>query len=291
MSLGGIRNIDYQEIWNRLNSGDIVPFFGAGASACYGLPTGATLAASLVEAGQFPDIRGRDDLALVASYVVQMKDSIVIRRTVRQAINSAHEPGRLHELLASCEAIKLYVTTNYDDLLELALAPRRPWWVIYRGLPGTVSCRTPEGDWKTAKSEELRALILASPNPIILKLHGSLAEQPADDSFLITEEQYIDFLGRPQESQIPSMLVSYMQVRSFLFLGYALRDWNVRVLLRKLQWATSDNPIMSWGIVRDAGEAEMVLWKKRNVELHEIDLRQFVTELEQSRNTIKGAMG
>jgi hypothetical protein len=278
-------SIDYSEIWKRLNAGDIVPFFGAGASACYGLPSGATLAANLVREGDFPDLQGRDDLALVASYVVQKKDSIVLRRVVRDAISSFHTPGKLHELLAQCDAINLYVTTNYDSLLEDALKSRRPWVIVDRGIPGTVFCGSPDGVWKETKSDSLRAVITDSRNPIVLKLHGSLGPTKDSDSFLITEDQYVDFLGRPPDKQIPSMLFAHMQTRSFLFLGYALRDWNVRVLLRKLQRARVDlEPITSWGIVRDAGEAERMLWRKRNVELCPIDLKDFVDHLDSSKD-------
>src|SRR5262245_7786165 len=106
--------LDYREIWMRLQSGRIVPFFGAGASACYGLPSGEALARSLIKASEFPGTRGLEDLAFIASYLVEKKDSIVLNRTVREAITIEHAPGELHRLLAGCTAIKLYVTTNYD---------------------------------------------------------------------------------------------------------------------------------------------------------------------------------
>jgi NAD-dependent SIR2 family protein deacetylase len=273
--------IDYSEIRKRLGDGQIVPFFGAGASACYGLPSGEALAADLVREVQFPDDFGKEDLALVASYVVQKKDSIVLRRVVREALVNFHQPGQLHDVLAKCEAIKLYVTTNYDSLLEDALAPRQPWIVVDRGVTGIVYCRKPGGDWIKAKSESLRTVIPQITNPILLKLHGSLGETTDTDSFLITEDQYVDFLGRPPDKQIPSMLFDYMRTRSFLFLGYGLRDWNVRVLLRKLNKARVESePITSWGIVRDLREAERMLWLRRSVELHAIDLKEFTSQLQ-----------
>ena len=54
------------------------------------------------------------------------------------------------------------------------------------------------------------------------------------DWFLITEEHYVDFLGRPETVQVPQMLATLMKKKNFLFLGYGLKDWNVRVMLRKL---------------------------------------------------------
>ena len=67
----------------------------------------------------------------------------------------------------------------------------------------------------------------------------------------------------------------------FLFLGYGLRDWNVRVLLRKLGEARGlTEKVRSWAIVRNPGRAEQELWRAQNIEMHDVDLEEFVTELE-----------
>ena len=77
------------------------------------------------------------------------------------------------------------------------------------------------------------------------------------------------------------MLATAMREKSFLFLGYGLRDWNIRVLLRKLAHARGrTEKIRSWAIVRSPGLAELELWGAQNVELHDVDLDAFVTELE-----------
>jgi hypothetical protein len=65
---------DYDEIAMRLKAGTIVTFFGAGASIACGLPSGKALAERLVVTSDFPDEKGRDDLAMVASYLVQKED-------------------------------------------------------------------------------------------------------------------------------------------------------------------------------------------------------------------------
>src|SRR3569833_1305472 len=282
--------LDYQEIWNRVNDGSIVPFLGAGASAYVGMPAATSLAASLVAAGEFPEFADNQDLALVAAYVLQKKDTITLNRAVRRALTPPPRPGALHSLLAACSNIRLYVTTNYDELLESALASRRPWVVVDRGEPGKVSCRNPDGAWRDSKRDSLRTLIKNSSNPIVLKLHGSVAPAPTDDRFLITEDQYVEFLGRPADKQIPSMLVDHMKSRSFLFLGYALRDWNVRVLLRKLQEARGGQKITSWGIVLHTSEVERALWRRRDVELRDLDLATFTSQFEAARPVCHGTI-
>src|SRR5262249_3340802 len=71
--------------------------------------------------------------------------------------------------------------------------------------------------------------------PILFKMHGSVDKVNAgNDSYLITEEDYVDFLGRAGGSYSPPYVNALMEGKDFLFLGYSLEDWNVRVILRKL---------------------------------------------------------
>jgi hypothetical protein len=275
---------DYEEIAKRLKAATIVPFFGAGASIACGLPSGKALAERLVAKATFPDDKGREDLALVASYLVQKEDSLTLRAELREALGVPAKPGRLHRCFARPEldALRLFVTTNYDDLIETALESRAPWVVVDHGRPGNVWCRSPGGAWEEIEAKNLGYKITDKKRPIVLKLHGSLdREDPDNDSFLITEEHYVDFLGRPEGGQIPQMLATAMRERSFLFLGYGLKDWNIRVLLHKLAQARGrTEKIRSWAIVRNPGLAEQELWRAQNVEMHDIELDAFVNGLE-----------
>ena len=276
---------DYEEIAKRLKAGTIVMFFGAGASIACGLPSGRDLALRLVEKAEFPDDKGREDLALVASYLVQKEDSLTLWQELRDALCVPAEPGRLHRFFADprFDAVRLYVTTNYDDLVERALERRAPWIVVDRGRPGIVWCRKPSGEWEEIQAKDLGYLTYEDKKrPIVLKLHGTFDREDRDnDFFLITEEHYVDFLGRSAGAQIPPAISGVMRSKSFLFLGYGLRDWNVRVLLRKLGEARGlTEKVRSWAIVRNPGRAEQELWRAQNIEMHDVDLEEFVTELE-----------
>lgn len=274
---------DYAEIVRRLRSGTIVPFFGAGASIGCGLPSGRDLARRLMAVAGIPDFENSDDLALIASYVVQARDSLALQDELRAALGVDAKPGRIHRLLAGFEAVRLYVTTNYDGLIEEALAPRAPWVVVDRGTPGVVACRPPGGYWREVESKNLGTEYRDSTQPIVLKLHGTFDVQNRDnDSFLITENDYADFLGRGEGDQIPAMLASIMRTRSFLFLGYALKDWNVRVLLRKLAATRRMAKISSWAVVLQPGWVESELWRAQNVDMHDLDLDVFAAGLEEA---------
>jgi hypothetical protein len=290
---------DYEEIAERLTDGRAIPFFGAGASlGCGLLPSGAELAKKIAEIAEFPDPDQYSNLPLVASYLVLRKDSLKLQTLLREVFNVDAKTSDLHRCITSIDRLRLIVTTNYDDLIENALEERwkrtnndlyRPWIVVDKSTPGTVLLRQ-----MGAKSLEVEAKNLSKKirdpepapgmpqlyRPILFKMHGSLDRQDQQrDCFLITEEDYVNYLGRPDGGQIPPMLLQIMRDNSFLFLGYGLRDWNVRVILHKMK-INRDRKVQSWAIVKKAGLAEKRLWEAHGVRIFEVDLQIFAEELQ-----------
>jgi hypothetical protein len=56
----------------------------------------------------------------------------ILEGKLHQAFDVTAEPSALHKRLAGIDTIQLYVTTNYDDLLERALASRNPQTLVDR---------------------------------------------------------------------------------------------------------------------------------------------------------------
>ena len=55
------------------------------------------------------------------------------------------------------------------------------------------------------------------------------------DSYVITEDHYIDYLTRTELANlVPVTLAAKLRKSHFLFLGYGLRDWNMRVILHRI---------------------------------------------------------
>ena len=75
-------------------------------------------------------------------------------------------------------------------------------------------------------------------------MHGSVNRQSDEwDSFVITEEDYADFLLRMTgQTAVPKSLMLEFRTRRFLFLGYGLQDWNLRVILRNLKKVLAKAP-------------------------------------------------
>jgi hypothetical protein len=77
-----------------------------------------------------------------------------------------------------------------------------------------------------------------------------------------------------------------MRGNNFLFLGYSLEDWNIRVILRKLlvsipsgKPAEEAEHIRFWAIVRGRSDAEQRIWQHRNLNIYPMDLREFTDRL------------
>ena len=123
---------------------------------------------------------------------------------------------------------------------------------------------------------------------VIFKMHGSVDPSDAkNDQYVITEENYVTFLGRMTEKNaIPNDFLLPMQQRRLLFLGYGLEDWNFRVLLRSLSLVDvsgqSGADFVHWAIQRRVDEIEQQLWQRQRVNLADLDLNEFVAKLRQA---------
>src|SRR5262249_34969329 len=122
---------------------------------------------------------------------------------------------------------------------------------------------------------------------VIYKMHGSVNRALASwDSYVVTEEDYVDFLaGMMRKTAVPALFLSHFLERSFLFLGYGLRDWNLRLVLKTLRTIddtlkpVDDDELVSWAIQLHPSQLETVLWKARRVILYDVEINAFVQRL------------
>jgi hypothetical protein len=293
----------YPLIARALAAGRVIPFLGAGASlvgrvggAAFNprapdfLPTGAELAAYLAAEAAFPQDEDQGDLAKVCSYFADViSDRDTLRRVLRELLNRDFKPGPLHHLLAAVDKPLMIVSTNYDTLIEQAFRERgKPYdLVVY---PAEVQSFVgalwwPHGAAEPQKVASNELEIDLSTTTVIFKMHGTISPVEQWDNFVITEEDYIEFLSRmTTNSAIPSTFYTHFRGRSFLFLGYSLRDWNLRVLLKNLnktfeQKAAEVRTTRSWAIQRKPSMLERALWERKGVQILNVDLERFVARL------------
>lgn len=226
------------------------------------------------------------DLPLVASFAARVQgDCGTLQACLSDAFKRPFPPNDLHCLLAKIAARKplLIVTTNYDDMLERAFddanVPHH-WVCTTMGeQEDTISIK-----YKAPSSNNAGPLpnnsadIDLTCNSIIYKMHGSIdRHDPSNNSYLITEEDYISFLSKQQEQIIPTFIGNHFRNNRFLFLGYSLRDWNFKVLLHKVQEdKTRYKDRRNWAVLLGSHEVEKQLWSRKQVEIYEKDLKEFI---------------
>jgi hypothetical protein len=136
---------------------------------------------------------------------------------------------------------------------------------------------TPEGEHVEIPSRtEYRAFDLGRRS-VLLKIHGAVdRSDPEGDRFVITEDHYIDYLARESVARlIPAYLMARMRTSHFLFLGYGMRDWNLRVILRSI-WAEQTRRFTSWAIQRSGSEIDRRFWQRHQVEILDRSLEEWV---------------
>jgi SIR2-like protein len=307
----------YGEIANLLGKGLVVPFLGAGVN--FGgrsgtttweqptapfLPSGAELSQFLARESSFPSRDAHDlkDLAKVSSYFVETTARRRLRERLRQVFDQRYEPCAIHTHLAGIGAPLLIVTTNYDTLMERSLeaAGRAYDLVVHvtdrKDRDASVLWRR-HGDAEPIAVPPNELVVDLGQRTVVYKMHGSVDRVARRDSYVITEEDYVDFLSRMADQKaVPMQFMRHFRERHFLFLGYGLNDWNLRVILKNLRTIPPDHPsdedeeeddeLRSWAVQFKPSDLERELWAARKVKIYDRDINEFVRELGKRRGAV-----
>ena len=285
----------------------VVPFLGAGANLCSRpedmtwdherskyLPSGSELAEHLAEEFYYPEDETLD-LVRVSQYVAVMQGSGPLYYTLHELFDVDYPPTPLHQFFATLPAAlaekgysppsQLIVTTNYDDLMERAFeAAGQAYDVVSYVAEGEHRGKfvhwSHDGEPCLIERPNVYQGLLLEQRPVILKIHGAVDRGTAEwDSFVITEDHYIDYLTRADPSTlVPVTLVAKLKRSHFLFLGYSLRDWNLRVILHRI-WGEQKLHWKSWAIQLDPHPIDEEFWDKRDVDILDVRLQDYVSAL------------
>jgi len=289
----------------------VVPLLGAGVNVCgrpdgfawrqgeqQYLPTGGELAAYLAREFEAPDELVREnDLLRVSQFIDAIdRSGGELYQTLHEIFDADYAPGPVHTFLARLapllrereESLQVILTTNYDDALERAFeAAGEPYDLITYIVSSPREFRGRFMHW--APGEQPRVIESAnddrgldlSKRTVILKLHGAVDRLASykEDNYVITEDHYIDYLTHTDiTSLLPPAVTSRLRNSHFLFLGYSMRDWNLRVILRRI-WGGQALEYGSWAIQKNPDEMEAAVWEKRNVEILDLDLEEYIAHL------------
>ena len=295
--------------------GRVVPFLGAGVNLCdrptgvkWGpgckyLPSGSELTEHLARAFLYPHApdglypHAPDDLLRVSQYVTISDGAGPLYEELHKLFNSDYPPTCLHRFLAALpKAMKakglpvkypLIVTTNYDDVLEVAFKQAsEPYDLVYyetkRENLGKFWHQPPDGKPQLIERPNKYRGLSLDRRTIVLKIHGAVTrnEPTGDcDSYVITEDHYIDYmLNTEVTALLPIPLPEKLKRSHYLFLGYGLKDWNLRVILRRI-WKDSVLDWKSWAVKRDRDAIDEQFWKNRKVDIINADLQDYTAAL------------
>ena len=121
---------------------------------------------------------------------------------------------------------------------------------------------------------------------LVLKIHGGAAVAAGSDadSYVVSEDDYIDYLAHTQLfALLPVGLAARLSRSHFLFLGYDLDDWSLRVFLRRL-WGNERVGYRSWA-VGTADPLSAAYWSQCGVEAFDVPLDDYVDGLRRELDT------
>ncbi len=271
-------NQTLRELLAYLKKGNCVLFLGAGVHAPppddseydypeeHRLPLGGDLAQQLSEEFGFvthKEFQGESprDLQRVALFVETNFGRNALVNFLDEHLKKNRRPSPVLRMLAEMP-FKIFVTTNYDRLLEKALVncDKEPEHFIYNPdsserTPDMIDDPTPE-------------------NPLLFKMHGDLQKR---ESIVITDEDYITFVQRMSDKDavhpVPQTVRYRMQKWPTLFFGYSLRDYNLRLLFRTLRWRVDPaNFPLSYSVDNHPDPLIQKVWQEKSA------LIAFVTE-------------
>jgi SIR2-like protein/TIR domain-containing protein len=279
-------------------TGHVVAVLGSGINkGCEPLLDAENLASDLARRFSYEPRSSRSHLAEVAEYVERTWGKPELYLSLKENLAVEFEPTAVHEFLADLPARlqelglprrqQLILTTNYDTALERAFEAADEEFDLLVYIPS--SGRFRHLPWKTEGE------LIGEPNryhglpigddleltrTVIVKIHGAVNAEVdhAGGDYVITEDNYIDYLsGTSIEQIVPFQVVQKLRSSHCLFLGYDIRDWNLRVFLMRMWPGRIMAP--SWAVDEAADEFAGVLWRDFGAEVVAESLGDYVNAL------------
>jgi DNA-binding SARP family transcriptional activator len=271
----------FEEVARVLLSGRLVPVLGADVG---------DLAERLAQRFEYSE--NGAELPRVAQYVAVMKGSGPLYDELHEAFDVETSPTIVHRFFALLPALlrkqgsphPLIVTTRYDLALETALLEAGESFDVVSYIASGPSrgrfCHIgPEGGGRVIDlPNEYATELSLERRTVILRLHGRVDRSPEREweSFVVTEDDYIDYLAQTDlTGSLPVGVAAKLRRSHFLFLGYRMADWNLRVILNRL-WSDQPLTYRSWAVQEEPRPLEREFWRRRDVEVHELSLEDYV---------------
>lgn len=256
-----------QQLIRAFNEGNVQLFVGAGLSNPP-YPTSSELCRKLLEdksldygkAASLRSVLGSKatvSLEDAAEFFEIYRGEYDLCRFLREVFSprETDEPREVHKKLWRLPNTRLIYTTNFDCLIEDAIGrPRQPPRVV-------------------TNARELRDIDDAER--VVFKPHGCARSSNERSDFIITRTDYLNYsYYKPLEL----LRTRYdLGQKTFLFLGYSLRDLNMRHIITEAHRMGAG--AKAYAAMTDASGPEARYWKHLNVTLVKTPAEEFLDEL------------
>jgi DNA-binding SARP family transcriptional activator len=281
----------YPEIVRAMLSGRLVPVLGAGAASGR---RSDELAAHLARVFECPaELSG--NLVQISQFVAVTRGIGPLYDELHAALDEDDVPGPVHRVLAGLPARlrqvgapqQLIVTTSYDRALEHAFhdADEEVDVVTYLASGrdrGKFLHLKPDGSANVIEIPNAYTALAPDERSVILKIHGQVDRAPAREweSFVVSEDDHISYLAQTDiASVVPVTVAAKLRRSHFLFLGYPLLEWHLRVFLHRV-WGDEKVAYRSWAV--EAGTEPMAAeyWRSRGVDSFDVSVEEYLDGLE-----------
>jgi tetratricopeptide (TPR) repeat protein len=245
--------IEIDDIRQALERNELVLFIGAGISIGAGLPGWLALIRPLAQAVGFdlPEDKfiTTEHLLSAAQYYENKQGRQNLIQYLRDQLDTTDkEPTPVHQCLASL-SINTVFTTNYDDLIEVALrnaGKRRSVIFTKQELPY----------WKEDQVQ-------------VIKLCGDLT---ASDSIAITKSDFNTYFA--ERPRLIERLRTTLETKTALFLGYSLQDPFLNQIWDNIGLDFGKHRRVGYAAMFDAQELEVEDLKGRGIHVINLDSGQ-----------------
>jgi hypothetical protein len=236
------------------------------------------------------------DLARISQYGDLKEGTGALYEELRALFGREFPPTKVHQFLAALPSAELdpsrpenrnmlIVTTNYDDLMERALEPVRSCDVVFYDpddKPSRFWHKKPDGTTTKISDPIDYKYRFFDERPVVLKIHGTVdRSNQGREGFVITEDHYIEYLAEEAlEKLLPKDFLTKLRNNHLLFLGYSLRDWNLRVFLRRLK-RIPKQAYKAWAVLPYADAVEEQFWARQEVGIIKVTLKTYIESLEE----------
>jgi len=208
-----------QKLLEEIRLGNVIPFIGSGVSIPSGFPSWGKLINEVINLIEDESIKKSlqtkfSDGTLTSletpEFVKLVEGNFSLKEHLGRVFRQPASTNIFHKLIQQIPT-NVYVTTNYDTLLE-------------------DMCKENGVQYKLIWRDEQLLYFNEKAESQIIKMHGDAQNV---DSIVFSKIEYDNYIQ--ENSLLYCFIASLFVSRTFLFLGFSLNDPNIKGLLRKIK--------------------------------------------------------